>query len=45
MRFIPANVTVKLGETVRFLVKINSQLKHEMALGSVAELKAHAELM
>ena len=45
MRFIPANVAVKRGETIKFVVKNNGQLKHEMVLGSVAELKEHAELM
>ncbi|MDD5174965.1 MAG: cupredoxin family protein [Sterolibacterium sp.] len=45
MRFIPSTVVVKHGETVRFLVKNNGLLKHEMVLGSVAELKEHAELM
>jgi len=45
MRFIPSHVTVKHGETVRFLVKNSGNLKHEIVLGSVAELKEHAELM
>lgn len=45
MRFIPANVAVKRGETVKFVVNNNGRLKHEMVLGSVVELKEHAELM
>ena len=45
MRFIPANVTAKQGETIRFVVKNSGQLKHEFVLGSVAELKEHYEQM
>lgn len=45
MRFIPSNITVKGGETIRFVVRNGGQLKHEMVLGSVTELKEHAELM
>lgn len=45
MRFVPVNVAVKRGETVRFLVTNSGRLKHEMVLGSVAELKEHAKLM
>ena len=45
MRFTPANVTVKKGETVRFVVKNSGQLKHEMVLGTAKELREHAELM
>ncbi len=45
MRFTPARVNVKKGETVRFVVKNSGQLKHEMVLGTAKELRAHAELM
>ena len=45
MRFTPSKIAVKRGETVRFLVKNSGQLKHEMVLGTVVELKEHAELM
>lgn len=45
MRFTPASVDVRQGETVRFIVKNSGQLKHEMVLGSEKELKAHYELM
>lgn len=45
MRFIPANITVRQGETIRFQVKNSGRIKHEMVLGSVKELKEHAELM
>ena len=45
MRFAPAQLTVKLGETVRFRVKNSGQVMHEMVLGTMDELKAHAEMM
>ena len=45
MRFNPASVDVKQGETVRFVVKNSGQLKHEFVLGTEAELKEHYELM
>ena len=45
MRFKPANINVKRGETIRFVVKNNGRLKHEMVLGSMNELKEHAALM
>jgi len=45
MRFTPARVNVKKGETVRFVVKNSGQLKHEMVLGTAKELREHAELM
>lgn len=45
MRFTPANITVKRGETIRFAVRNNGALKHEMVLGTMKELKEHAALM
>lgn len=45
MRFSPANIAVKRGETVKFVVKNSGKVKHEMVLGSIKELKEHAELM
>ena len=45
MRFTPASITVKKGETVRFVVKNSGKLKHEMVLGTANELREHAELM
>ena len=45
MRFKPANIKVKQGETIRFVVKNNGALKHEMVLGTMKELKEHAALM
>lgn len=45
MRFAPAKVNVKRGETIKFVVKNAGQVKHEMVIGSAAELMRHAELM
>jgi uncharacterized cupredoxin-like copper-binding protein len=45
MKFTPANIDVKRGETIRFVVRNAGRLKHEMVIGSVAELKQHAALM
>ena len=45
MRFTPASVEVKQGETVRFVVKNSGQIKHEMVLGNEKELKEHDEVM
>ena len=45
MRFSPASLTVKQGETVRFVVKNSGKVMHEMVLGTLSELKEHAELM
>ena len=45
MRFIPANLTVKQGETIKFLVKNSGKLEHEFVLGTEQELREHNELM
>ena len=45
MRFTPDSVTVKRGETIRFLVKNEGKILHEMVLGNDEGLKEHAALM
>jgi len=45
MRFKPASIKVKRGETIRFVVRNAGKQKHEMVLGTIKELKEHAELM
>ena len=45
MRFTPADVTVKRGETVRFVIRNDGKQLHEMVLGTTVALKEHAELM
>ena len=45
MRFTPAEISVKRGETVRFVVTNSGKQMHEMVLGTMMELKEHADLM
>ena len=45
LRFTPSKVILQRGQTVRFVVANRGKLMHEMVLGTVDELKAHAELM
>jgi len=45
MRFAPEKITVKANETIRFFVRNKGKLRHEMVLGTMAELKAHVETM
>lgn len=45
MRFTPDNITVREGETIRFMVRNTGRLKHEFVLGTEKELKEHFELM
>lgn len=45
MRFKPSQITVKRGETVRFVAANRGRLLHEIVLGTPDDLKRHAELM
>jgi uncharacterized cupredoxin-like copper-binding protein len=45
MRFSPDSLSVKRGETIRFIVKNDGKLLHEMVLGSDESLREHAALM
>jgi uncharacterized cupredoxin-like copper-binding protein len=45
MRFTPADITVKRGETVKLVATNKGQVLHEMVLGTRDELKKHAEMM
>jgi uncharacterized cupredoxin-like copper-binding protein len=45
MRFTPGAIEVKRGETVRFVVRNSGKVMHEMVLGTLQDLKDHAELM
>lgn len=45
MRFTPSAITVKRGETIRFVVKNSGKIPHEMVLGSEKELEDHYEAM
>ena len=45
MRFTPGEITVKQGETVKFVAKNGGKVMHEMVIGTEEELKKHAALM
>jgi uncharacterized cupredoxin-like copper-binding protein len=45
MRFTPAELNVKQGDIVRFVVTNKGKVMHEMVLGTMEELKQHAEMM
>ena len=45
MRFIPASLAARRNETIRFVLRNEGKLKHEMVLGTIKELKEHAALM
>ena len=45
MRFTPAAITVKRGDTVRFVATNRGKVMHEMVLGTMQELREHAEMM
>lgn len=45
MRFTPAQVQIKAGETVRFNVRNSGRIRHEMVLGTDADLQAHYAMM
>ncbi len=45
MRFGPAHINIKQGETIRFMVTNQGKILHEMVLGTIEELKAHRAMM
>ena len=45
MRFTPARLTIKQGDSVKFVVRNSGKVMHEMVLGTMKELKEHAEMM
>jgi uncharacterized cupredoxin-like copper-binding protein len=45
MRFTPTEIAVKRGDTVRFVATNRGKVMHEMVLGTMQELREHAELM
>jgi uncharacterized cupredoxin-like copper-binding protein len=45
MRFTPASITAKQGETLRFTIKNSGKVKHEFVLNTEKELKEHYALM
>ena len=45
MRFAPSSIALGRGDVVRFEVKNSGTVMHEMVLGTMDELIAHAKLM
>ena len=45
LRFTPAQISLRKGEVVRFVVSNSGKLEHEFVLGTLPELKEHAHLM
>lgn len=45
MRFVPGDIKVKQGETIRFVVRNKGKVLHEMVIGTMAGLKSHGEMM
>ena len=45
MRFSPSSISVKAGETIKFVLDNKGKLKHEFVLGSDKDLKAHYQQM
>ena len=45
MRYTPASVQAKQGETIRFVVRNQGKIKHELSLGTEKELLEHLEVM
>ena len=45
MRFTPASIDVRQGETVKFVVRNEGKVLHEMVIGDKKTLDEHAALM
>ena len=45
MRFVPGRIEVREGETVRFVIRNEGRMLHEMVIGTKKELDEHAALM
>lgn len=45
MRFSPASLQARQGETIRFVISNSGKLKHEFVLGTEKELRQHYALM
>jgi len=45
MRFEPSQITVRQGETIRFVVRNRGKVAHEAVLGTMADLQEHAAMM
>lgn len=44
-RFSPSEITVRQGDTVRFIVRNTGEKKHEMMIDTMQHLREHAKMM
>ena len=45
MRYVPDHLTVKQGETIRFLFNNTGEIEHEFVMGTEKQLMEHYEMM
>ena len=45
MEYLPNGLRLKVGDTVKFVVRNSGRIMHELVLGTMEELKEHSELM
>jgi uncharacterized cupredoxin-like copper-binding protein len=45
MRYSPSELEIQRGETVKFVVRNHGKLEHEMVIGTLKDLKTHADMM
>lgn len=45
MRFSPDSLTIKQGETIKFVIRNSGKTLHEFVLGTMSGLKEHSALM
>lgn len=45
MRFTPEDLTIKQGETIKFVIANQGKILHEMVIGTIKGLQEHAEMM
>ncbi len=45
MRFFPAMLNLRVGDTIRFKLKNGGKTMHEMVIGTLPDLEEHAALM
>lgn len=45
MHYTPSRISVRRGETIRFVVRNSGRLEHEIVLGGADELRQHAAMM
>ena len=44
-RFTPDNISIKQGETIKFVVANMGKIQHEMVIGTLKGIQEHAEMM